>query len=203
MRRLAHYAKEAFDIEYEFPFGWGELEGIHNRTDFDLKRHSEYSGKKMEYFDEQEKQKYIPYVIETAVGATRSFLAFLVDAYDDEEIPKEDGKSEIRTVLHFHPELAPIKAAIFPLVNKDGMPEIAHEITNDLQKELSKCFMTTRVPWEEGTGGRMSVVPHTVSRLIPGRRRTAQSRYATGIQWNKRELIKITLTSYLKDKLNS
>lgn len=138
--KLAHYAKEAFDIEYEFPFGWGELEGIHNRTDFDLKRHAEYSGKKIEYFDEQEKQKYIPYVIETAVGATRSFLAFLIDAYEDEEIPKEDGKSEVRTVLHFHPELAPIKAAVFPLVNKDGMPEIAHEITKDLRKSFKVFY---------------------------------------------------------------
>lgn len=138
--KLAHYAKEAFDIEYEFPFGWGELEGIHNRTDFDLKRHTEYSGKKIEYFDEQEKQKYIPYVIETAVGATRSFLAFLIDAYDEEEIKKDDGKSETRTVLHLHPELAPVKAAIFPLVNKDGMPEIAHEITNDLRKSFKVFY---------------------------------------------------------------
>jgi glycyl-tRNA synthetase len=138
--KLAHYAKEAYDIEYEFPFGWGELEGIHNRTDFDLKRHTEYSGKKIEYFDEQEKQKYIPYVIETAVGATRSFLAFLIDAYEDEEIKKEDGKSEVRTVLHFHPALAPIKAAVFPLVNKDGMPEIAHEITNDLRNDFKVFY---------------------------------------------------------------
>ena len=142
--KLAHYAKAAFDIEYEFPFGWGEIEGIHNRTDFDLKQHTEYSGKKLEYFDEREKQKYIPYVIETAIGATRSLMAFLIDAYDEEELTKEnsDGttKTETRTVMHFHPELAPIKAAVFPLVNKDGMPEIAHAITNDLRKDFKVFY---------------------------------------------------------------
>ncbi len=136
--KLAHYAKEAADIEYEFPFGWGEIEGIHNRTDYDLSRHTEYSGKKMEYFDEQSKEKYIPYVIETSAGASRSLMAFLVDAYEEEELKKEnsDGttSTELRTVLHFHPAFAPIKAAVFPLVNRDGMPEIAHAITEDLRK---------------------------------------------------------------------
>lgn len=136
--KLAHYAKAAVDIEYEFPFGWGEIEGIHNRTDFDLKRHAEFSGKKLEYFDEQTKERFIPYVIETAVGASRSFFAFLCNAYDEEEIAKEnsDGtsSSEVRTVLHFHSSLAPIKAAVFPLVNRDGMQEIAHNITEDIRK---------------------------------------------------------------------
>lgn len=138
--KLAHYAKAAFDIEFEFPFGWGEIEGIHNRTDFDLKRHTEFSGKKIEYFDDQTKERFIPYVIETSAGASRSFFAFLCNAYDEEEITKEnsDGtsSSETRTVLHFHPALAPIKAAVFPLVNKDGMPEIAHAITDELKKNF-------------------------------------------------------------------
>jgi len=127
--KLAHYAKEAVDIEYEFPFGWGEIEGIHNRTNFDLSRHEEFSGKSLKYFDEQAKEKYIPYIIETSAGASRSFMAFLIDAYYEEEV-----KGETRSVLKFHPRLAPIKAAIFPLVNKDGMPEIARKIETDLRK---------------------------------------------------------------------
>jgi len=142
--KLAHYAKAAADIEYEFPFGWGEIEGIHNRTDFDLKRHTEFSGKKMEYFDDQTKERFIPYVIETSAGASRSFMAFLVDAYDEEEIKKEnsDGttSSETRTVLHLHPSLAPVKAAIFPLVNRDGMQELAHNITKDLRKVFNVFY---------------------------------------------------------------
>ena len=142
--KLAHYAKAAVDIEYEFPFGWGEIEGIHNRTDFDLKRHTEFSGKKLEYFDDQKKERYIPYVIETSAGASRSFFAFLCNAYDEEEVSKEnsDGtsSSEIRTVLHFHPALAPVKAAVFPLVNRDGMQEIAHGITDDLRKNFKVFY---------------------------------------------------------------
>lgn len=129
--KLAHYARVATDIEYEFPFGWGEIEGIHNRTDFDLGRHQEYSGKSQLYFDEQTKEKFIPYIIETSAGASRSFMAFLVDAYYEEEV-----NGEMRSVLKFHPKLAPIKAAIFPLVNKDGMPEIAKKIETDLRPYL-------------------------------------------------------------------
>ncbi len=142
--KLAHYAKAAVDIEYEFPFGWGEIEGIHNRTDFDLKRHNEFSGKKLEYFEDSTKERYIPYVIETSAGASRSFFAFLVDAYDEEEVVKEnsDGtkSSETRVVMHLHPELAPIKAAIFPLVNRDGMPEISEKITEDLRKHFKVFY---------------------------------------------------------------
>lgn len=141
--KLAHYAKAAFDIEFEFPFGWGEIEGIHNRTDFDLKRHSEFSGKKIEYFDDQTKERFIPYVIETAVGASRSFFAFLCNGFEEEELTKEnsDGSTskETRTVLRLHPALAPVKAAVFPLVNKDGMPEISKSIINDL-KNYFKVF---------------------------------------------------------------
>jgi glycyl-tRNA synthetase len=129
--KLAHYAKNATDIEYEFPFGWGEIEGIHNRTDFDLSRHQEFSGKSQQYFDDETKEKYIPYIIETSAGASRSFMAFLIDAYYEEEV-----KGETRSVLRFHPKLAPIKAAILPLVNKDGMPEVARKIEADLRPYL-------------------------------------------------------------------
>lgn len=129
--KLAHYAKAATDIEYEFPFGWGEMEGIHNRTNFDVSRHQEYSGKSLMYFDEEAKEKYLPFIIETSAGASRSFMAFLVDAYDEEEV-----NGETRTVMHFHPKLAPVKAAIFPLVKKDGMPEIARKIEEDLRPSM-------------------------------------------------------------------
>ncbi len=121
---LAHYAKAAFDVEYEFPFGWNEIEGIHNRTDFDLGRHAEYSGKDMRYFDEAAREKYIPYVIETSIGCDRSVLTCLIDAYTEEEE---------RVVLKFAPAVAPIKAAVFPLVKKDGMPDIARKIVDNLR----------------------------------------------------------------------
>jgi glycyl-tRNA synthetase len=133
--KLAHYAKEATDIEYEFPFGWGEIEGIHNRTDFDLSRHEQFSGKSLKYFDEEIKEKFLPYIIETSAGASRSFMAFLIDAYDEEEV-----KGETRALLRFHPRLAPIKAAIFPLVNKDGMPETARKIETDLRKDFKVFY---------------------------------------------------------------
>ncbi len=126
--KLAHYAKEATDIEYEFPFGWGEIEGIHNRTDFDLGRHQEYSKKSQLYFDEESKEKFLPFIIETSAGASRSFMAFLIDAYYEEEV-----NGELRSVMRFHPKLAPIKAAILPLVNKDGMPEVAEKIEQELR----------------------------------------------------------------------
>jgi len=129
--KLAHYAKEATDIEYQFPFGWGEIEGVHNRTDFDLSRHEQFSGKSLKYFDEESKEKLIPFIIETSAGASRSFMAFLIDAYCEEEV-----NGETRAILKFHPKLAPIKAAIFPLVNKDGMPEIARNIEKDLRRYL-------------------------------------------------------------------
>jgi glycyl-tRNA synthetase len=133
--KLAHYAKDATDIEYQFPFGWGEIEGIHNRTNYDLSRHEEYSGKSMKYFDEESKEKYLPFIIETSAGASRSFMAFLVDAYYEEEVNNEQ-----RSVLKFHPKLAPIKAAIFPLVNKDRMPEISREIEKDLRRNFKVFY---------------------------------------------------------------
>ena len=133
-KELAHYAAAAYDIEYEFPFGWQELEGIHDRTDFDLKRHTEHSGKDMSYFDESSNERYIPYIIETSAGCDRTILTLLVDA-----LREEDAGKEIRTVLKFHPDIAPIKAAVFPLVNRDGMPEIAHEI-HDIVRPYYKAF---------------------------------------------------------------
>ncbi|MHB1049365.1 MAG: glycine--tRNA ligase [Bacteroidota bacterium] len=129
--KLAHYAKAAFDIEFLFPFGWGEIEGIHSRTNFDLSQHEQFSGKAMKYFDEQSKEKFVPFVIETSVGASRSFMAFLCAAYDEEMV-----EGEMRTVLHLHPSLAPVKAAILPLVNRDGMDEIARNMTKDLQRHF-------------------------------------------------------------------
>jgi glycyl-tRNA synthetase len=133
---LAHYAKDAYDIEYEFPFDWGEIEGVHNRTDFDLSRHEGFSGKSLKYFDDETKEKYTPFIIETSAGASRLFMAFLVDAYAEEEAPTADGKMETRVVLKLHPRLAPTKAAIFPLVNRDGMPEIARNIEKELRFHL-------------------------------------------------------------------
>src|SRR4030095_4137377 len=126
--KLAHYAKAAVDIEFDFPFGFGEIEGIHNRSDFDLSQHAKFSGKKLEYYDDETKERFFPFVVETSAGATRGFMAFLCNAYDEDEAPTADGKAEKRTVLHFHPQLAPIKCAVFPLVNKDGLQEISHNI---------------------------------------------------------------------------
>ena len=131
--KLAHYAKEAFDIEYQFPFGWGEIEGIHNRTDFDLSQHQTFSGKSMQYFDDGTKERFLPYIIETSAGASRSFMAFLVDGYREEDAPTADGGTETRVVLRLHPKLAPVKAAVFPLVNRDGMPELARTIEQGLR----------------------------------------------------------------------
>ena len=161
---LAHYAKGCVDIEYRFPFGsgdWQELEGIANRTDYDLRQHQrgmrsvndwieagrdltkvelkeeaeDYYKGPLSYFDEQQKKRYIPYVIEPSAGIDRSTLAFLVDAYDEEEV---DGNT--RNLLRFHPELAPIKAAVFPLVKRDGMPEIARNITTNIKKYFNAFY---------------------------------------------------------------
>ena len=120
---LSHYSSGTADIEYLFPIGWSELEGIANRGDFDLTQHARHSGEKLEYFDQATGERYVPHVIEPAAGADRATLAFLVDAYDEEEV---DGES--RTVLKLHPRLAPIKVAVLPLVRKDGQPELAREV---------------------------------------------------------------------------
>jgi len=169
---LAHYAKGCVDVEYKFPFGsgdWQELEGIANRTDYDLRQHQrgmrtlnkwyendrdlakielageaeDFNKGPLSYFDEQKKERYIPYVIEPSAGIDRSALAFLVDAYDEEEV-----RGDTRNLLRFHPALAPVKAAIFPLVKKEGMPDIARKIYDDLKKYFN-CFYD-----EKGAVGR-------------------------------------------------
>jgi len=132
---LAHYAKGAFDVEFDFggTLGFQEIEGVHNRGDFDLKQHTEFSGRKLEYFDQANNRRYIPWVVETSVGADRVTLAVLANAYREESVPGED---EGRVVLGLDPALAPVKAAVFPLTKKDGQPEMAHAIANGLRKEL-------------------------------------------------------------------
>jgi glycyl-tRNA synthetase len=136
---LAHYAKRTADIEYLFPMGWSELEGIANRTDFDLKQHAQYSGKALEYFDEESKQKIVPYVIEPSAGADRGTLAFLVDAYNEEEV-----RGEKRVVLNFHRELAPIKIAVLPLLKKNSrIVETAQRLCADLRKRWYAVYDDT------------------------------------------------------------
>jgi glycyl-tRNA synthetase len=132
---LAHYAKKAFDVEYEFPFGWKEFEGIHNRTDFDLGRHQEYSGKRLEYIDPVTNERYVPYVIETSMGVDRAALVLLADAYREDEV-----EGETRVVLSLKPALAPIKVGVFPLIKKDGMPEIADKLHADLRAAAIPSF---------------------------------------------------------------
>jgi len=128
---LAHYAKACVDMEYKFPFGWAELEGVANRTDYDLKRHAEFSGKRLNYFDEARKERYVPYVIEPSAGVDRSTLAFIADAYTEEEE---------RTVMRLHPRLAPIKVGVFPLLRKDRHPEKAREIYHQLKQHFPATY---------------------------------------------------------------
>src|SRR4051794_20452509 len=136
---LSHHSSATSDVEYLFPIGWSELEGIANRGDFDLKQHAEFSGEKLDYVDTATGDRYVPHVVEPAAGVDRSMLAFLVDAYDEEEI---EGRQ--RTLLRLHPRLAPIKAAVLPLVSRDGMPEKARELYEDLRR---------RMPTEYDEGG--------------------------------------------------
>jgi glycyl-tRNA synthetase len=138
--KLAHYANYAVDIEFEFPFGFGEIEGIHSRTDFDLMAHQNLSGKKLEYVDTVSKERFVPYVIETSGGVSRGLMAFLCNAYDEEEPTNADEGGEKRVVMRFHPKLAPVQVAVFPLVNKDGMPEKAHSLYKDLQKNFKAQY---------------------------------------------------------------
>ncbi len=132
---LAHYARAAFDIQFDFggTLGFQEIEGVHHRGDFDLTRHQEYSGKKLEYFDQPANRRYVPFVVETSVGADRVTLAALANAYREEEVA---GESEGRVVLGLHPAIAPIKAGVFPLVKKDGMPEYAHKVADELRADF-------------------------------------------------------------------
>jgi glycyl-tRNA synthetase len=132
---LSHYSSGTSDIEYLFPTGWQELEGIANRGDYDLRQHAQYSGEKLEYFDQATGERYVPHVIEPAAGVDRAMLAFLVDAYDEDE---QEG--EKRTVLRLHPRLAPIKVAVLPLVRRDGQPELAHEVHDALRPLMASEY---------------------------------------------------------------
>ena len=131
--KLAHYANAATDIEYKFPFGFKEVEGIHSRTNFDLSRHEEVSGRKIRYFDPESNESYVPFVVETSIGVDRMFLQVISAAYCEEEAPTAEGGKDIRTVLKLPAPLAPVKLAVFPLVKKDGLPEIARQIIDDLK----------------------------------------------------------------------
>lgn len=133
---LSHYADAAHDIQYKYPSGWEEIEGIHSRTDFDLRNHQEASGKKMEYFEQQTRERFIPYVVETSAGLDRTILMILADAHEEEEV-----NGSTRTVMKFHPDLAPITAAVFPLVKKDDqMVETAHQIEEDLRNHVNAFY---------------------------------------------------------------
>ncbi len=144
--KLAHYAKEACDIEFEFPIGFKEVEGIHSRGDFDLSQHQLYSKKKLQYYDNdidaatgKPYGNYVPYVVETSIGLDRMFLSILSNAYEEEVIPREDGSADSRTVLRLPAKIAPVKLAILPLTKKDGLPEIARDIMRNCQDEFY-CF---------------------------------------------------------------
>jgi len=133
--KLAHYAEAAADIEYEFPIGWQEVEGVHNRTDFDLTQHMEHSGKKLEFYDQRQQKRYTPYVVETSIGLDRAVLMVLCDAYREEEV---DG--DTRTVLKINPKLAPTKIGIFPLIKKDKLQDLAHNIEEDLREDYNVLY---------------------------------------------------------------
>jgi glycyl-tRNA synthetase len=136
---LAHYAKKAVDIEYRFPFGWKELEGIHNRGDWDLSRHAAASGENLEYFDPATEEHYIPWVVETSAGGDRGAFTFLIDAYREEEV-----RGETRVVLGFHPEIAPYKVAVLPLLKKrPEIVEMAHGIRTDLSRRVMAVYDDT------------------------------------------------------------
>ena len=138
---LAHYAKDAYDIEFKFPMGFKELEGVHNRTDFDLKRHTEFSGKDLQYIDQENgNERYIPYIIETSAGLTRNVLMFLCNAYEEQKIADNGNDDDWRTVMHFHPRLAPITVAVLPLMKKDGLAELAKSIQNELRGEFTTDY---------------------------------------------------------------
>lgn len=133
---LAFYAKDAYDIQFLFPMGWQELEGVHNRTDYDLSQHQKFSGKDLSYLDQETNERYVPYVVETSAGLTRNVLMALSDAYEEQEL--EGG--DVRTVLHFHPAIAPVTVAVLPLVKKDGIGEFANKLEHELREDFATFF---------------------------------------------------------------
>ena len=138
--KLAHYANAAVDVEYKFPFGFKEVEGIHSRTDFDLSQHQEYSGKKIQYFDPELNESYVPFVVETSIGVDRMFLQVMAASYFEEEVTSSNGSVDTRVVLKLPAPLAPIKLAVMPLVKKDGLPEKAREIIDDLKFDFNCMY---------------------------------------------------------------
>ena len=158
--KLAHYADAACDIEYDFPIGFKEVEGIHSRTDFDLRSHQEYSKKKIQYFDTEINQNYIPYVIETSIGLDRTVLMILSEAYIEEDLSTPE-KKDSRALLKFPPKLAPIKLAILPLTKKDGLPEIARNILM-IVNSISVVFMKRRIQSENDIAEWMQLARHFV-----------------------------------------
>jgi len=136
---LAHYAKKAVDVEYRFPFGWRELEGVHNRGDFDLARHQEATGENLEYFDQASGEHFVPWVVETSAGADRAAFTFLIDAYREEDV-----RDELRVSLALHPDLAPYKVAVLPLLKKrPEIVELCHRIKADLQRDMMAVYDDT------------------------------------------------------------
>ena len=199
---LAHYARACADVEYEFPFGVNELEGVANRTDFDLKQHQEFSGKDMCYFDDQTREKFIPYVIEPSGGVDRATLAFLCEAYSEDQVPNDKGVPQERTVMKFHPRLAPFKVAVFPLVRKEGMPEAATKVYEECKKAGLAAFYD-----EKGAIGRRyrrqdeAGTPYCV--VVDGQ--TNQDNTVTVRDRDSMEQIRVSgdkLKSYLRDKLD-
>ena len=138
--KLAHYANAAVDVEYKFPFGFKEVEGIHSRTDFDLSQHQQFSGKKIQYFDTERNESYVPYVVETSIGVDRMFLQVLSASYCEEEVTDAKGQKDTRVVLRIPTQLAPVKMAVMPLVKKDGLPEKAREIIDDLKFDFNCMY---------------------------------------------------------------
>ncbi|MDD2296827.1 MAG: glycine--tRNA ligase, partial [Sphaerochaetaceae bacterium] len=133
---LAFYAKDAYDIQFLFPMGWQELEGVHNRTDYDLNQHQKFSGKDLSYLEQETHERYIPYVVETSAGLTRNVLMALSDAYTEETL--EGG--DVRTVLRFHPAIAPITVAVLPLVKKDGISELSEKLERQLREDFATFY---------------------------------------------------------------
>ena len=133
---LAFYAKDAYDIQFLFPMGWQELEGVHNRTDYDLTQHQKFSGKDLTYIEQESKERYVPYVVETSAGLTRNVLMALSDAYEEKEL--EGG--DVRTVLHFHPAIAPVTVAVLPLVKKDGIDEFSANLEHELREDFATFY---------------------------------------------------------------
>ena len=201
---LAHYANAACDIEFKFPMGFKELEGIHSRTDFDLKSHEEHSGKKLQFFDNESNESYVPYVVETSIGLDRMFLAVLSSAYQEEKL--EDGSERI--VLKIPPALSPVKVAVLPLVNKDGLPEKAREIMDDIKLDLQAQFeakdsIGKRYRRQDaiGTPYCITVDHDTLSdnTVTLRDRDTMQQERISVEELNKRVLEKVSLNNLLKD----